>query len=201
MVDMDKHACCQLTEDGYKNGQWPENYITWEFLAELPRAMESGYFHVDWNRIPRLYNHKSYLRTLVIERGEWDHLSDLTQLECYWESTQYSNDFHRTLGLTLCWTPFHDCSDIGRRKEYVVSVAVMRKPARHLGLPFAATAEALWDNADETPTLLLIQLHRKSRMFPDIYYDRYRTHFTIMHDTGKGYNMGDPPEVPRSPSP
>ena len=43
-----------------------------------------------------------------------------------------------------------------------------------------------------TPTLLLIRLHRKSRLFPDIYYDRYRTHFTRMHDTGKGYNVGDP---------
>ena len=52
MVDMDKHACHQLAENGYKNGQWPETYITWEFLTDHPRAMESGYFHVDWNSIP-----------------------------------------------------------------------------------------------------------------------------------------------------
>ena len=192
MVDMDKHACRHLAEDGYKNGQWPESYITWEFLAEHPRAMESGYFHVDWNSIPRLYNRKSFLRTLVIEKREWDPLSNPAQLECYWEPTQYSDDFHRTLGLALCWTPFHDCLDTGRRKEYIVSVAIMQKPARHLGLPFATAAEALWDDADETPMLLLIRLHQKSRLFPDIYYDRYRTHFTIMHDMGKGYNVEDP---------
>ena len=156
MVDMDKHACRQLAENGYKNGQWPENYITWEFLADHPRAMESGYFHVDWNSIPRLYNWKSYLRTLVIEKEEWDHLSDPTQLKHYWEPTQDSDDFHWTLGLALCWTPFHDCSEPGQKKEYVVSVAVMRKLAWHLGLPFTAAAGELQDDAEMTPTLLLV---------------------------------------------
>ena len=156
MVDMDKHACRQLAENGYKNGQWPETYITWEFLTEHPRAMESGYLHIEWNSIPRLYNQKSYLRTLVIEKGEWDHLSDPTQLECYWEPTQDSDDFHRTLGLALCWTPFHDCSNTGQRKEYVMLVAIMQKPAQHFGLPFAAIAEELWGDAEMTPTLLLI---------------------------------------------
>ena len=113
MVDMDKHACRQLAENGYKNGQWPESYITWEFLTEHPRAMESNYLHIEWNSIPRLYNRKSYLRTLVIEKGEWDHLSNPAQLEHYWEPTQDSDDFHRTLGLALCWTPFHDCLNTG----------------------------------------------------------------------------------------
>ena len=43
-----------------------------------------------------------------------------------------------------------------------------------------------------TPTLLLVCLHRKSLLFLDIYYDRCGTHFTLMHDMGKGYNVGDP---------
>ena len=198
MVDMDKHACCQLAENGYKNGQWLESYITWEFLTEHPRAMESGYLHVEWNSIPGLYNQKSYLRTLVIEKGEWDHLSDTTQLERYWEPSQDFNDFHRTLGLALCWTPFHDCSNTRQRKEYVMSVAVVQKLAWHLRLPFAAAAEELWDDAEMTPTLILIRLHRKSWLFPDIYYDWYGTHFTLMHDTGKGYNVGDPQKFLRA---
>ena len=87
--------------------------------------MESGYFYVNWNNIPGLYNRKSYLRTLVVEKEEWDHLSDPAQLKHYWEPTQDPNDFHRTLGLALCWTPFHDCSEPARKKEYVVSVAVV----------------------------------------------------------------------------
>ena len=73
-----------------------------------------------------------------------------------------------------------------------MSVAVMQKLARHLGLPFTAAVEELWDDAKMTPTLLLVRLHRKSLLFPDIYYDRCGTHFTLMHDTGKGYNVGDP---------
>ena len=192
MVDMDKHACRQLAENGYKNGQWLESYITWEFLADHPRAMESGYFNIDWNSIPGLYNQKSYLRTLVIEREEWDHLSDPAQLRHYWEPTQDPNNFHRTLGLALCWTPFHDCSEPGWKKEYVMSVTVVRKPAWHHGLPLIAAVGELQDDTEMTPTLLLVQLHQKSLLFPDIYYDRCGTHFTLMHDTGKGYNVGDP---------
>ena len=52
--------------------------------------------------------------------------------------------------------------------------------------------EELRDDAKMTPTLLLVRLHRKSLLFPDIYYDWCGTHFTLMHDTGKGYNVGDP---------
>ena len=163
--------------------------------------MESGYFHVNWNTIPGLYNRKSYLRTLVIEREEWGYLSDPTQLRHYWEPTDNPDDFHRTLGLAVCWTPFHDSSEPGRKKEYVVSVAVVRKLARHHGLPFLAAAGELREDTEETPTLLLVRLHRKSLLFPDVHYDRCGTHFTLMHDTGKGYNVGDQTEVPRSPSP
>ena len=44
-------------------------------------------------------------------------------------------------------------------KEYIVSVAVMRKPARHFGLSFTAAAEELREDAEMTPTLLLVRLH------------------------------------------
>ena len=63
---------------------------------------------------------------------------------------------------------------------------------RHDGLPFLTAAEEFRDSANETThALLLVRLHRKSLLFPDIYYDQYGHHFTLMHDTGKGYNVGD----------
>ena len=49
-----------------------------------------------------------------------------------------------------------------------------------------------------TPTLLLVRLHWKSLLFLDVYYDRCGTHFTLMHDTGKGYNVGDPQKFLRA---
>ena len=74
-----------------------------------------------------------------------------------------------------------------------MSVAVVRKPSQHDGLPFLTAAEEFRDSTNETThSLLLVRLHRKSLLFPDIYYDRYGHHFTLMHDTGKGYNVGDP---------
>ena len=193
MVDMDKHACRSLADESYKKKLWPESYITWEFLEAHPRAMEPGYLQIDWNTIPGLYNRKRYLRTLVIEKKEWDHLSDPTQLAQFWEPTQNPEEFHRTLALALCWTPFHDSPDAQRKKEYVMSIAVVRKPSWHDGLPFVTAAEEFRESANETThSLLLVWLHRKSLLFPDIYYDRYGHHFTLMHDTGKGYNVGDP---------
>ena len=74
-----------------------------------------------------------------------------------------------------------------------MSVAVVRKPSRHDGLPFLTAAEEFRDGANETThSLLLVRLHRKSLLFPHIYYDRYGHHFTLMHVSGKGYNVGDP---------
>ena len=84
MVDMDKQACRKLAKDGYKSGLWPESYITWEFLDAHPKAMESGYFKVEWNSIPGVYARKDYMRTLIVEKREWDHLSDPALLERYW---------------------------------------------------------------------------------------------------------------------
>ena len=80
MVDVDKQACHKL---GFKNGLWPESYITWDFLEAHPRAMEPGYFNMEWNTIPGLYSHKIYMQTLVIEKREWDQLSDPSHLEQY----------------------------------------------------------------------------------------------------------------------
>ena len=60
-----------------------------------------------------------------------------------------------------------------------MSVAVVRKPSRHDGLPFVTAAEEFRDSANETThSLLLVRLHRKSMLFPDIYYDRYGHYFT-----------------------
>ena len=52
-----------------------------------------------------------------------------------------------------------------------MSVAIVRKLAWHFGLLFVAAAEELWDDVEMTPTLVLVWLHLKSLLFPDIYYD------------------------------
>ena len=193
MVDMDKHACCSLADESYKKKLWLESYITWDFLEAHPRAMEPAYLQIDWDTIPGLYNRKHHLRTLVIEKKEWDHLFDPAQLAHFWEPTQNPEDFHGTLALALCWTPFHDSPDAQRKGEYVMSVAVVRKLSRHNGLSFVMAAEEFRDSANKTThSLLLVRLHRTSLLFLDIYYDRYGHHFTLMHDTGKGYNVGVP---------
>ena len=141
MVDVDKQACCTLAERGYHDGLWPESYVTWVFLQRYPKAMEPGYLYLNWNYIPGMYLRKYYMQTLIIEKEEWAHLSDPAALTCYWEPTQGSGDFHHTFALALCWTTFHDCEDPSWTKEYVVSVAVVQKPARYMAIPFLTAAD------------------------------------------------------------
>ena len=63
-----------------------------------------------------------------------------------------------------------------------MSVAIVRKLARFTGIPFSIAADEFRDLAKNSPTLLIIQLHRQSRLFPDIYYNWYGQHFTLIHD-------------------
>ena len=141
MVDVDKQACRALAERGYSSSLWPESYITWDFLDKYPRSMEPGYLHLNWNHIPGMYLRKYYLRTLMIEKEEWAHLSNSASLTQYWEPTQVSEDFHWTFALVLCWTAFHDCEDTSRRKEFMVSVGIVWKPAQYTAIPFTMAAD------------------------------------------------------------
>ena len=70
MVDEDKQACRLLADSGFQGGQWPESYITWEFLEKHPKAMEPGYLSLNWNHIPGLFHQKEYMRTMVIARAD-----------------------------------------------------------------------------------------------------------------------------------
>ena len=154
--------------------------------------MEPGYLHLNWNHIPGMYLRKYYLRMLVVEREEWAHLSDPASLTKYWEPTQVPKDFHQTFALVLCQNAFHNCDDTSRRKEFVVSVGVVWKLVRHAAIPFAMAADEFRDNMDDSPTLLLVWLHRHSRLFLDLYFDRYHQHFTVMHDSGMPFNVSHP---------
>ena len=192
MVDVDKQACHALAERGYHNSLWPEWYVTWDFLEKYPRSMEPGYLHLDWNHIPGMYFRKQFLRTIVIEKKEWAHLSKPASLTRYWEPSQAPDNFHQTFALAFCWTIFHDCKDASQRAEPVVSVTVVRKPARFAAVPFSSAANEFHQDFDDSPTLILIRLHHHSKLSPDVYFDRYNQHFTVMHDSGKAFNIGHP---------
>ena len=154
--------------------------------------MEPGYLHLNWNHIPRMYFRKYFFRTLVIEKEDWAHLSEPTSLTQYWEPSQGPEDFHWTFALALCRTVFHDCEDASQRAEYMVSVAVVRKLARFAAILFASAFNKFRHDSDDSPTLILVQLHRHSKLFLDVYFDQYNQHFTVMHDSGKPFNVGHP---------
>ena len=84
--------------------------------------------------------------------------------------------------------PLLDCEDASRRAEPVVSVTVVRFAV----VPFSSAADKFRQDFDYSPTLILVWLHCRSKLFPDVYFDQYNQHFTIMHDSGKAFNVGHP---------
>ena len=94
--------------------------------------------------------------------------------------------------LALCRFAFHDCEDPNRRKEYIVLVAIVQKPAQYVGLPFSTAADEFWEDVEVTPTLLLVRLHWHSELFPDVYFDWYHQHFILLPDPGVHFNVGHP---------
>ena len=53
-------------------------------------------------------------------------------------------------------------------------------------------ADGLSDPDKKESTLLIVHLHHHSKLFPDIYYDWYFNHFTLMHVSREHYNVGHP---------
>ena len=192
MVDEDKQECRNLAELGFWGGQWPETYVTYEFLEKHPRAMEPGYLSLNWNHIPGLFRRKTYLRTLVIAPADLDMLCDPANLKKYWEPDDVPEHFHTTLALAFVRDKFHDCVNTSRAQEMVVSVAVVRKPAQRSAMTFAQAVIELRNSTERASTLLLVWLHRKSDMFPDCYYHDRGRHFALMYDTGEDFNCGSP---------
>ena len=61
-----------------------------------------------------------------------------------------------------------------------------------MAILFSTVADEFRDDSKASPTLLLVRLHWHSRLFPDVYFDWYHQHFTIMHDSRAPYNVGHP---------
>ena len=74
----------------------------------------------------------------------------------------------------------------------MVSVGVVQKSARYAAIPFAMAADEFQDNVEDSPTPLLVWLHRHLRLFLDLYIDWYHQYFTVMHDSGMPFNVGHP---------
>ena len=192
MVDEDNQACRNLAESGFRGGQWPEFYVTYDFLEKHPRAMELGYLSLNWNHIPGLFRRKDYMRMIVIPPADLERLCDPPNLQQYWEPDDVPEHFHTTLALAFVRDKFHDYADVSRRQEMVVSVAVVRKPAQKSAMTFAQAVIELQTPSERASTLLLVRLHRKSDMFPDCYYHDRGRHFGMMYDTGEDFNCGSP---------
>ena len=53
-------------------------------------------------------------------------------------------------------------------------------------------ADEFSNTTERNPTLLIVRLHHQSRLFPDIYFDRYHSHFTMIHMSREHYNVRHP---------
>ena len=126
----------------------------------------------------------------MIPPADLERLCDPTNLKKYWEPDDIPEHFHTTLALAFVRDKFHDCLNVSRQQEMVVSVAVVRKPAQKSAMTFDQAVIELRNQSERASTLLLVRLHCDSDMFPDVYYHDRGRHFALVYSTGEDFNCG-----------
>ena len=97
-----------------------------------------------------------------------------------WELDTQPEHFHPNLAVVLCKGVFDDATDpglMGKVCHYMTIAQVLDCVEL---LPFNQVREAFNRYDEATTGVGLVQLHQSNEIFPDIYFQYYGEHFTIM---------------------
>ena len=102
------------------------------------------------------------------------------RIETAWEPDTQFEHFHPNLAVVLCKGVFGDTSDpllMGKVCHYMT---IARVPDCIELLPFNQIREAFNRYNEATTGVGLVRLHESNQVFPDVYFQYYREHYTIM---------------------
>ena len=103
-----------------------------------------------------------------------------------WELDTRPEHFHPNLAVVLCKGVFDDATDPGLMGKVCHYMTIARVPDCVELLPFNQVQEAFNRYNEATTGVGLVQLHQSNEVFPDIYFQYYGEHFTIL-----GVRSGD----------
>ena len=163
----------------YQAGIQPAIFLTHSFLQDHPILLEEGYLTVNWDRIPSLYSRTDKLLTVSITDAQWEKWGWPGSWTA-WEPDTRASNFIPNMAVVVCKGIFHDAPDPQLQDKVSHYMTIARVPDCVELLLFDQLREA-FNNYNEVATALgLVRLHRSNVVFPDVYFQFYSKHFTIM---------------------
>ena len=163
----------------YQAGIQPAFFLTHSFLQDHPILLEEGYLMVNWDRIPGLYSRTDKLLMVSITDAQWEKWGQPGGWTA-WEPDTRADNFIPNMAVVVCKGIFHDALDPQLQDKVSHFMTIARVPDCIKLLPFDQLREA-FNNYNKVATAIrLVWLHRSNVVFPDVYFQFYGEHFTIM---------------------
>ena len=163
----------------YQAGIQPANFLTHSFLQDHPLLLEEGYLTVNWDWIPGLYARTDKLLTVSITDAQWEKRGWPGGWTA-WEPDTRAGNFIPNMAVVVCKGVFHDAPDPQLQNKVGHFMTIARVPDCIELLPFDQLCEAFNSYNEAATAVGLVQLHRSNMVFPDVYFQFYSEHFTIM---------------------
>ena len=175
----DKINAYNAVASSHWDGIQPAIFLTHSFLQDHPILLEEGYLTVNWDRIPGLYAQTDKLLMVSITDAQWEKLGRPGGWMA-WEPDTRASNFIPNMAVVVCNGIFHDAPDPQLQNKVGHFMTIARVQDCIELLPFDHLHEAFNSYNEAATTVGLVRLHRSNMAFPDVYFQFYGEHFTIM---------------------
>ena len=175
----DKINAFDEVADSFCAGIQPAVFLSHSFLQKHPILLEEGCLLVNWDRIPGLYRRTNKLLTVSVTDKQWEKWGQSRGWTA-WEPDTEPQNFFPNMAMVVSKGAFYDAQDPQMQTKVGHFISIARVPDCVWLLPFEELREAFNNYADTATAIGLVQLHRGNALFPDVYFQFYGEHFTIM---------------------
>ena len=175
----DKIDAYNAVASSYQAEIQPAIFLTHSFLQDHPILLEEGYLTVNWDRIPGLYARTDKLLMVSITDAQWEKWGWPGGWTA-WELDTRAGNFIPNIAVVVCKGVFHKALDpqLQNKVGHFMTIAQVLDCVELL--PFDQLREAFNSYNEAATAVGLVQLHRSNMVFPDVYFQFYSEHFTIM---------------------
>ena len=175
----DKINAYDAVASSYQARIWKANFLTHSFLQDHPILLEEGYLTVNWDRIPSLYAQTDKLLMVSITDAQWEKWGWPGGWTA-WEPDIRAGNFIPNMAVVVCKGVFHGAPDPQLQNKVGHFMTIARVPECVELLPFDQLREAFNSYNEAVTAVGLVRLHHSNMVFPDVYFQFYSKHFTIM---------------------
>ena len=166
--------------NAYYAGQQPAVTLAHAFLQDNLILLERGVFNMNWCQIPGLYACIDKMLAVTVSNEQWQKWGAPGSWTV-WELATQPEHFVPNLAVVMCKGPYNSSVDPALQGTLCYSMAIACVPDCVLLISFLTLREAFKGyNADTYTAIGLVRLHRASKVFPDVYFQYYQQHFTIL---------------------